>query len=108
MDWATFLFGLPFVGVGVFLLIIAVMMIAGQTLIYQNEEECLLFIGVSPIGLYRRFNWKDIQEVDEDRRSSYNPIVLKGAALNIKLGWGMKLAKKQHVITLLKEKLDAP
>jgi hypothetical protein len=65
-DFASSLFGLPFLAGSVFLLAGCLMTTAGKTVITRDSDRLTIFNGVGWLGLTRSYLWSDFRYVRED------------------------------------------
>jgi len=68
------LFGIPFLLGSIILISISLLSLFGRTIISDENGKALIFIGVGPIGWYRRFEWSSISNVIEKQSNQYKHI----------------------------------
>ncbi len=101
----TSLFGLPFLIGSVILVSLSLMSVFGRTLVSVENNDALIFIGVGPIGWYRRFDWRSVSRVTEYRDNQFRVISLEGKK-RLSLGWGLKGELIYYVSNVLRSKLS--
>lgn len=99
------LFGIPFLIGSIVLISITLMSLFGRTHVSNENGKALVFIGIGPIGWYRRFDWKNIDRVVESESRQYKHISLEGSK-RLNLGWGLSSEKRYFMSNFLKTKLD--
>ncbi len=98
------LFGLPFLIGSIVLISLTLMSIFGRTLVANENGKALVFIGIGPLGWYRRFDWKSIERVTETESRQRRHLSLEGSK-RINLGWGLSSAKLYYMSNFLRTKL---
>jgi hypothetical protein len=117
--WGTiglWIFLLPFIAVGLFLLATFVMAIAGRTEIRIQPGECTLFSGVGAVGWRRRFNPANVTQVrvedlrwrdgDGDSRRSTMIVLEMETGKPLKFGSGFKPEQRNFVAAVMKKLLS--
>ncbi len=99
------LFGLPFLVGSIVLVTLTLMSIFGRTLVSVENNEALIFIGLGSIGWYRRFNWRDVERVTENKRGQHRHLSLEGRK-RLNLGWGLGNQQRYYLVNLLRSKLQ--
>ena len=101
------IFGLPFLIGSVILISATLMTIFGRTHVSNEHGKALIFIGIGPIGWYRRFDWGSIERVIESESSrQYNHISLEGSK-RLNMGWGLSSEKQYFLANFLRTKLKS-
>ena len=103
-DLGQSLFGLPFLFVSIVLITVCLMSLFGRTLVSVGNGKALIFMGVGPIGWYRRFDWRLIDRVTENTSGQYKHISLEGKK-RLNLGWGLSAKKQYYIANFLRTKL---
>jgi hypothetical protein len=99
------LFGVPFLLGSIILVSISLMSLFGRTIISNDNGRTLIFIGVGPIGWYRRFEWSSISNVVEKQSNQNKHISLEGKK-RLSLGWGLNDKKRYYLVNALRLKLS--
>ncbi len=73
-DFASSLFGIPFLLGTLYFGTLAVMKVCGKVVVSVDRDEGAVFTGVGPIGWRQRFNWREVTTV----RSNEGKIMLEG------------------------------
>jgi len=105
-DPSKSLFGLPFLIGSIVLIAVCLMSVFGRTLVSVENGKALIFMGIGPIGWYRRFDWKTIDRVTETTSGQYKHISLEGSK-RLNLGWGLNAKKQYYIANYLRTKLQS-
>ena len=118
--WGTiglWIFLLPFMAVGLFMIAAFVMAIAGRTEIRIEPGECSIFSGVGKVGWRRRFNPANVKQVrvedrrwhdsDGDSRRSTMVVLEMETGKPLKFGAGFKPEQRNFVAAVLKKLLTS-
>lgn len=99
------LFGVPFLIGSVVLITVCLMSLFGRTLVSVENGKALIFIGIGPVGWYRRFDWRSIDRVVEETSGPYRHISLEGEK-RLNLGWGLSEERQYYIANFLRTKLQ--
>lgn len=98
------LFGIPFLIGSVVLIALCLMSLFGRTVVSSERGKGLVFMGVGPLGWYRRFDWADISRVEEVIRHQNSHLVLEGKK-RLGFGWGLTSGKRYFVANAIRSRL---
>ncbi len=104
-DLEASLFGLPFLIGSIVLISVTLMSLFGRTHVSSDNGNALVFIGIGPIGWYRRFDWQNINRVTENESKQRKYISLEGSR-RVNLAWGLSSEKIYYMSSFLKTKLN--
>ncbi|MCJ8351534.1 hypothetical protein [Moritella sp.] len=103
-DPSLSLFGLPFLLGSIVLMTLTLMNIFGRTCVRNENGKALIFIGIGSFGWYRRFDWKNIDQVKEVNLHKNRHLSLEGNK-RLNLGWGLSSEKRYFMSNFLRSKL---
>jgi hypothetical protein len=103
------LFGIPFLLGTIFLGGFALMTLCGRHVVSVEGDEGIVFTGVGPVGMRKRFAWSEVTGVEEDVHSGGRGGPSRSIRLNgvnpITFGSLLSEPRRQFLLAMLRRKL---